>query len=291
VIIVHLSGGLGNQMFQYAFGRALAKRLGVELKLELRDRTLNIHNGFELDRIFYIHAKEASQADLKFVLGYQRFRIFRKFMKVLPLSKLLKTPVVYEPHFHFAHQMLALPDNSYVYGYWQCEKYFSEIENEIRSDFSFKLPLSKPNADLAEMINSTNSVSLHVRRNDFANNSAINETHGLCSLDYYRAAIQYIAKRVKCPYFFIYSDDINWVRNNLKVDFPLMYIEHNCGAESYNDMRLMSMCKHHIIANSSFSWWGAWLNSNSNAIVIAPKRWFANDTNTQDLIPQRWVKF
>ena len=290
MIIVHLSGGLGNQMFQYAFGRTLAKRLGVELKLELTDHTLNIHNGFELDRIFNIHAKESSQADLKVVMGLQRFRIVRKAMKILPLIKPLKSPVAYEPHFHFAPQMLTLPDNSYVYGYWQSEKYFSEIENEIRSDFSFKLPLSKPNANLAEMMSLTNSVSLHVRRNDFANNLAINATHGLCSLEYYQAAIQYIAKRVECPHFFIYSDDMTWVRNNLKVDFPLQHVEHNYGIESYNDMRLISMCKHHIIANSSFSWWGAWLNPNSNAIVIAPKRWLANDANTQDLTPQRWVK-
>lgn len=290
MIIVHLSGGLGNQMFQYAFGRTLAKRLGVELKLELTDHTLNIHNGFELDRIFNIKAKESSQADLKAVMGLQRFSIIRKAFKVLPLGMLLKSTVVYEPHFHFAPQMLALPDNSYVYGYWQSEKYFSEIENEIRSDFSFKLPLSKANTGLAEMIKSTNSVSLHVRRNDFAKNSAINATHGLCSLEHYEAAIQYLNKRVESPHYFVFSDDITWVRNNLKVDCNLQYVEHNFGADSYNDMRLMSLCKHHIIANSSFSWWGAWLNQSSDKIVIAPKRWFLNDSNTKDLIPQHWVR-
>lgn len=276
-------------MFQYAFGRTLAKRLGVELKLELTDHTLNIHNGFELDRIFDIHAKESSQADLKAVMGLQRFSIIRKAMKVLPLSKLLKSPVVYEPHFHFAPQMLALPDNSYVYGYWQSKKYFSEIESEIRSDFSFKLPLSKPNTDSAEMMSSTNSVSLHVRRNDFAKNSTINATHGLCSLEHYQTAIQYIAERVERPHYYIFSDDIAWVKNNLKIEFPHQYVDHNHGAESYNDMRLMSMCKHHIIANSSFSWWGAWLNPSLDKIVVAPRRWFANQTDVSDLLPQGWV--
>lgn len=290
MIIVHLSGGLGNQMFQYAFGRTLAKQLGVELKLELTDRTLNIHNGFELDRIFNIHAKESSQADLKAVMGLQRFSIIRKAMKVLPLSKLLKSPVVYEPHFHFSPQMLSPPDNSYVYGYWQSEKYFSEIENEIRHDFSFKLPISKPNADLAEMMSSINSVSLHVRRNDFAKNSTINATHGLCSLEHYQTAIQYIAKRVQQPHFFVFSDDIDWAERNLKIKFPCQFVNHNQGVESYNDMRLMSMCKHHIIANSSFSWWGAWLNSSTDKIVVAPKQWFANEASTQDLIPQSWVR-
>ena len=277
-------------MFQYAFGRTLAKRQGVELKLELTDQTLNIHNGFELEKIFNIQVKEASPLDLKIVMGLQRFSIIRKTISMLPLRKLLKASIIYEPHFYFSPQMLGLPDNSYVYGYWQSEKYFSEIESEVRSFFSFKLPLSRANANLSEVINSTNSVSLHVRRNDFANNSVINATHGLCSSEYYQTAIQYIAKRVLHPHFFIFSDDITWVRDNLKLDFPFQYVEHNCGTESYNDMRLMSMCRHQIIANSTFSWWGAWLNSNSNGIRIAPKRWFSNDTSTQDLIPQRWVR-
>lgn len=199
MIILHLSGGLGNQMFQYAFGRVNAKRLGAELKLDLSDHTLNIHNGFELERIFNIHAKEATQSDMQGVLGLQRYNVIRKAIKSSGLNKILKSPVVYEPHFHFSPQMMGLSDNSYVYGYWQSEKYFLAIENEIRADFSFKQPLSKQNSDLARIVSDDNSVSLHVRRNDFAKNSAINTTHGLCSLAYYQAAIQYVAERVENP--------------------------------------------------------------------------------------------
>ena len=290
LIILHLSGGLGNQMFQYAFGRSHAKRLGVELKLELSDHTLIIHNGFELERLFNINASEATPADVQSVLGLQRYGVIRKLIKAAGLQKLFRSPIVQEPHFHYSPQMSNLNDNTYVNGYWQSEVYFSEIESEIRADFSFKPPLSKQNAELAEKISNLNSVSLHVRRNDFAHNSKINATHGLCSLAYYQAAIRYVAERVKQPYFFIFSDDPAWVTSNLKTDYSCEFVQHNQGKESYNDMRLMSLCRHHIIANSSFSWWGAWLNPSETKIVIAPQQWFANDNNTQDLIPQEWVR-
>ncbi len=290
MIILHLSGGLGNQMFQYAFGHAIAKRLGTDLKLELTDPTLIIHNGFELARIFDIQASEATQADMQAVLGIYRHRLIRKVFKATGVSKIFKSPCIEEPHFHFSPSMLAIPDNSFVNGYWQSEKYFLEIQNEIRSNFAFKLPMFQQNADVAETINKTNSVSLHVRRNDFATNLRINATHGLCSLEYYQAAIRYVAERVEHPNYFVFSDDSAWVKSNLKIDFPCEFVEHNQGKESYNDMRLMSQCQHHIIANSSFSWWGAWLNPRLEKIVVAPQQWFANDSNTQDLIPQGWVR-
>jgi hypothetical protein len=277
-------------MFQYAFGRANAKRLGVELKLELSDHTLIIHHGFELERLFNIQASEATSADMQSVLGLQRYALIRKIIRAFGLKNLFNSPVVQEPHFHFSPQMLRLQDSCYVNGYWQSGKYFSEIEDEIRAYFSFTLPLSKQNVDVAERIGNLNSVSLHVRRNDFANNSKINATHGLCSLDYYQAAIQYVSERVEKPYLFIFSDDPVWVKSNLKMDYPCEFMEHNQGTESYNDMLLMSMCKHHIIANSSFSWWGAWLNPSEEKIVVAPKRWFNNQTIlTKDLFPRGWV--
>jgi hypothetical protein len=117
----------------------------------------------------------------------------------------------------------------------------------------------------------------------------VTATHGLCPISYYQNAINYISAQVEQPYFFIFSDDMGWAKENLKMDLPCIYIDHNHGAESYNDMRLMSLCQHHIIANSSFSWWGAWLNASSNKIVIAPKKWFANNNNVKDLLPIDWI--
>jgi hypothetical protein len=127
-----------------------------------------------------------------------------------------------------------------------------------------------------------------VRRGDYINNVKNNATYGECSLDYYRAAIAYISERVVRPYFFIFSDDISWVQDNLKLDVPCQYVEHNYGVDSYNDMHLMSLCRHHIIANSSFSWWGAWLNSRPEKIVVGPRKWFVNDNNVMDRFPADW---
>jgi hypothetical protein len=145
------------------------------------------------------------------------------------------------------------------------------------------------NAELKEEIGNTNAVSLHVRRGDYVHNSTNAATYEVCSLDYYRASIRHMAERIQQPKFFIFSDDIAWVKNNLKIDFPHHYVDCNHGEESYNDMRLMSLCQHHIIANSSFSWWGAWLNPNREKIVIAPKNWFAIERDTRDLYSAGWM--
>jgi hypothetical protein len=196
---------------------------------------------------------------------------------------------VIEPHFNYWRGIKTVPRDGYLVGYWQSEKYFAEVAEQIREDFSFLLPPGNRNAELAREIQQVNAVSLHVRRGDYASNARTTSTHGLCSLDYYRAAIEYVAERVKQPHLYIFSDDIEWVINNLKIELPHQYVDHNHGAESYNDMRLMSMCKHHIIANSSFSWWGAWLNPSTDKIIVAPTHWFANQTNVGDLFPQGWV--
>ena len=291
MIISHFSGGLGNQMFQYAFGRATAKRLGTQLLIDSTDSTLSIHNGFELARIFNIQATEVTKEDMQEVLGIFRYGLVRKALKVTGLRKLLKSTYIEEPCFHFEPEMLSIPDNSFIKGYWQSEKYFTEIENDIRSDFTFNLPLSPRNEEIAKFIDQSNSVSLHVRRNDFVKNPDINSFHGLCSLEYYNAAIRYIACRVEHPIFFVFSDDLNWVKSNLIIDFPCEFIGHNQGIESYNDMRLMSLCKHHIIANSSFSWWGAWLNPNTSNLTVAPECWFADPRlDTCDLLPADWMR-
>ncbi|HQS38500.1 MAG TPA: alpha-1,2-fucosyltransferase, partial [Methylotenera sp.] len=160
---------------------------------------------------------------------------------------------------------------------------------QIRKDFTFKLALSVKNSAIIEQISQVNAVSLHVRRGDYVTN-AKNAFIGVCSLEYYRKAVEYVKNQVDKPVFFVFSDDIEWVKSNLPIDFPCFYIDHNHGIESFNDMRLMSHCKHHIIANSSFSWWGAWLNANSEKIVIAPQQWFANNTNVNDLLPESWIK-
>jgi Glycosyl transferase family 11 len=174
-------------------------------------------------------------------------------------------------------------------GYWQSEKYFIDCSKLIRKDFTFKNELDSYNLKLKSKIDKTNSVSIHIRRGDYVNNLNTNATHGLCSIDYYIKAVNYITERIESPYFFVFSDDIEWAKKNIMLNFPCQFISHNIGSKSYLDMQLMSLCKHNVIANSSFSWWGAWLNSNDNKIVIAPRKWFAVNTDICDLIPSNWI--
>ncbi|SRR6266481_5988157 len=291
MVIGNIIGGLGNQMFQYATGRALSLKSDTVLVLDISSfESYEIHQGFELQHVFSSTFGIASEADIRRVLGWQSSAIIRRIMSRRPFISFCRKRFVVEPHFHYWSGINDLKTNFYLSGYWQSEKYFADATVQIRADFTFKQPLKNQNAKLAKEINQVNAVSLHVRRGDYANNPKTTATHGLCSLEYYQAAIRHVARRVEHPHFFIFSDDITWAKNNLKIDFPHQYVDHNHGAESYNDMRLMSMCKHHIIANSSFSWWGAWLNASIEKIVIAPEKWFANQTDVRDLLPQDWMR-
>jgi hypothetical protein len=291
MVITNICGGLGNQMFQYAIGRATALRLNMPLKVDVSSFSIRkIHQGFELTRVFSCAPEVVGVEDMRAVLGWQTSLVVRRLVLRRQMATFRRKEFVVEPYFHFWKEILNVSGNCYLQGYWQSEKYFSEAATKIRKDFVFCKPLENQSLNLARQISKVNSVSLHVRRGDYANNPLTTSVHGLCSLDYYMAAIKYITERVQEPRFFIFSDDIEWVKNNLKLSWPCEYVDCNRKDQSYNDMRLMSMCKHNIIANSSFSWWGAWLNPNLYKIVIAPNKWFANEINTQDLIPLNWVR-
>ena len=290
MIISQVIGGLGNQMFQYAAGRALALRLGGNLALDISAfENYTLHQGFELTRVFAMSPAIASGQDLRRVLGWQHSSFVRSVLARRPFAALRSQRFVAEPHFHYWSGFKELADDVYLAGYWQSEKYFKPLVSQIREDFRFRLPLEGENAALAVRLSQTEAVSMHVRRGDYASNPKTTSTHGLCSLDYYRAAVAHVAGKVEKPEFFIFSDDIDWVKANLPIDFPHHFVAHNKGAASYNDMRLMSLCRHHVIANSSFSWWGAWLNQKPEKIVVAPRRWFANDNDVSDLLPDGCV--
>lgn len=291
MVVTRLIGGLGNQMFQYAAARALSIKLDTELRLDISSfANYQLHQGFELQRIFDCSSEIASKKNICSILGWQSLPIVKRFLLRPNMADFRCKKFIVEPHFQYWSGINNVEKNSYLDGYWQSEKYFIDAENQIRKDFAFKLPMQSENIELAKKISQVEAVSLHVRRGDYASNPQNVTTHGLCSIEYYQTAIAHIAEQVKIPHFFVFSDDIAWVKSHLKFDFPHQYVDHNQGKESYNDMRLMSLCKHNIIANSSFSWWGAWLNSNAEKIVIAPKQWFANKTITQDLIPENWVR-
>ncbi|MEW6427163.1 MAG: alpha-1,2-fucosyltransferase [Thermodesulfobacteriota bacterium] len=277
-------------MFQYAAGRALSLRRGVSHSLDISAFShYELHNGFELYQVFCCPSPLASEVDIRRLLGWQSSVTMQRFLRHSIFAFLRRRALVFEPSFRYWPGIDDAPLRCYLLGYWQSEKYFQYESKTIRSDFSFK-PFSAPqNRLLAERINSEEAISLHVRRGDYVHDPKTNTTLGLCALSYYEDAVNYISKRVNNPSFYIFSDDPFWVRLHFDISFPCTFIEHNHGAQSFNDMHLMSLCRHHIIANSSFSWWGAWLNPRPNKIVIAPKKWFANDYSSEDLLPDGWI--
>lgn len=291
MIISHLIGGLGNQMFQYASGKALAMEKNTNLKLDISDfKNYKLHNGFELNSVFESNFEIASVQDVNKLLGLQSQSLYKKIIARPHFKFLRKSNFIVEPNLNYFEGIKYAKRNSYLQGYWQSEKYFKKYSNEIKSDFKFTSNLNSQNIELIKKFSTVNSVSIHIRRGDYLSNKRAYAFHGVCSLKYYTDAINYISNQISSPIFYIFSDDINWAIQNLKIKFPSFYISHNHGHDSFNDMRLISHCKHHIIANSSFSWWGAWLGNNQSKIVIAPKLWFNRSIQPNDLIPEDWVK-
>ncbi len=278
-------------MFQYAAGRSLALSRGQDLMLDTSDfEGYKLHQGFELNRVFKCDTKIASQKDVSDILGWQAAKFAQRFLKKPHFKLLRRKSFLVEPYYHYWAGLNEIKNNAYLFGYWQSEKYFADCTEEIRQAFTFKPSLLRENSNIADQILNVNAISLHVRRGDYVSDLK-NIFIGVCTLDYYQNAIAYIKSIVDSPVFYIFSDDIDWVKTHLVVDSPTVFVRHNQGTESYNDMRLMSLCQHHIIANSSFSWWGAWLNTNPYKIVIAPRRWFASDHfDTSDLLPSSWIK-
>jgi hypothetical protein len=291
MIITHIIGGLGNQLFQYALARRIAYFNNCKIKLDLSGFENYNLRVYHLNHFNIIENTASSDeiASLKRTQG--------KKLPILPLSLINKIQPYYkhslikESHFHYDPNMLKVSCNAYLEGYWQSEKYFKDIENIIRKEFTLKHGPDSHNKVMAQEIMNGESISIHIRRGDYVSNATINQLHGACSLDYYHLAIKKIKTAVSKPHFFVFSDDTIWARENLKTEDPITVVSHNGPDKDYEDLRLMTLCKHHIIANSSFSWWGAWLCANKEKIVIAPNKWFnTNEHDTRDLIPDSWIK-
>lgn len=287
MITVRLIGGLGNQMFQYAYGRRLSLKKNEKLKLDLtfllsriprknftfRDYELDI---FNIKPNFTFLSKVALYfKDYVFILQIIINKISIFFLKDSVFDE-VKDSVDLEK------RALKTTNNIYLSGLFDREEHFLDIKQIIIDDFSFKKDLEGSNRELADNIKSVNSVSLHIRRGD-----QVELGYTICESDYYQKAIDYIYKSTKNPVFYIFSDEPYWVKDNLKISTEYYVVDNNKGCDSYIDMRLMSLCKHNIIANSTFSWWGAWLNANDDKIVIAPKEY---SDSRKGAIPINWLK-
>ena len=287
-IVCHLIGGLGNQMFQYAAGYALSKRLGVALKFDISDfSNYKLHNGLELVKVFNCPLDCASKQEIDAILGR------RANIKILNRIQFLAYRHLYPRNILVDHNCPEDKFNAdlpaYMSGYWQSERYFKDYSQEIRKIFAFRLSMNDQNLTTLDQILQCNSISVHVRRGDYVTNPKNVAYLGATPISFYCSAIEYIAKKVDAPRFFVFSDDPEWAKSNIRTHYPTEYIDHNHGSCSFADMQLMSRCSHHIIANSSFSWWGAWLNPDPRKLVIGPRTWFANPRRLDNPCPPEWT--
>ena len=289
VIVTRLTGGLGNQMFQFAAGYALSLRRGVPLELDISSYGRDELRVYELAP-FDLPATVAPPATLQRIP--KKVRGLQRVVQHFSSTAVDAIPVYREPHFEFDQTLLDLTAPRALQGYWQSERYFKDMREEVCSAFTPTQPLEAENAAVMQAIERADMpVSLHVRRGDYVSDASASATHGTCSLDYYRSAIKSVLIKTPNAHFFAFSDDEAWTRENLRTPAAITYVSANSPSRGYRDMQLMSACRHHIIANSSFSWWGAWLNHRDDKRVIAPDIWFAQSKkNSKDLLPPDWER-
>jgi hypothetical protein len=285
-VVVGLSGGLGNQMFQYAAGRSLALRLGAPLILDISWFGGSADRHFALSP-FRVDGIQRSQWPL--MPNFFSSFISRLSRRWLP--HILGVPVWREPHFHYSTIFSQLTKPVFLEGYWQSEHYFQDIRHLLLQEFALRDSLPYSNAKLIKEISECDSICVHVRRGDYLTSPVAAKVHGTCGVDYYQAGVRELCRGLVNPKCFIFSDDPDWVHKSLFFDCPVTVVDLNGPREAHLDLVLMTACKHFLIANSSLSWWGAWLGQYDHKKVIAPKNWFLNsDKDTRDLLPSSWLR-
>lgn len=268
MIIAKLLGGLGNQLFQYAAARQLSEIHQTQLKIDV--------SGF---KVYKNH---------KYSLMH--FNIIEDYVSEEELCGIEEVKAKY---FHFDPEFRKISNNVILAGYWQTEKYFVGISDVLKREFTVKHSLIGKDFEISKLIQDSNSVSIHVRRCDYLPGTFRDQIFDCLSLDYYINAVKRLSEEENNLVFFIFSDDPGWAKYNVKIEYPCVFVEHNSADKNYEDLRLISLCKHNIIANSSFSWWGAWLNKNQNKKVYAPVKWFnsnVRDLDPKDIIPSDWIR-
>ncbi|MFA6524248.1 MAG: alpha-1,2-fucosyltransferase [Candidatus Paceibacterota bacterium] len=294
MIITRLKGGMGNQMFQYALGRALSIKYNVPLGLDLAfllDRTprpkfhqFSFRN-YDLD-VFNVNVKIISQSKIPFF--HRQYFKGKIMVYINGLISIFDKIFRKEKYFVFKESVLNKGPNAYLDGYWQNPKYFDGIKDILRKDFTIKDLTDQNIQNLSKDILSQNSLCIHVRRGDFVSN----KNHDIVAKNYYNERLEYLKKIVSVDKIYVFSDDISWCKENLIFDIPTIFVENSLsGKKGEGHLYLMSCCKYFIIPNSTFSWWGAWLSIREEKIVICPKKWLNSEViNTDDLIPKEWIR-
>lgn len=285
MVIVKLMGGLGNQMFQYAAARALSGNEKIYLDTSfLKNNTISNENftarAFELNVFQNLLQKSINNNLLRFLLSKKKKYTYLR--KVLP-SKFRNIKFVYDDNFGDFLSKSNANSSLYLDGYFQNPTYFDGIRPALLNEFRF-IETTENISHIKNNILTSNAISLHIRRGDYLK-ANVNSVHGILPLSYYEQAVSYLNEKLKNPIYFIFSDDPDWCTENLSFLKNKYIVSGNY--PSWIDMHLMSICKHHIIANSSFSWWGAWLNENKEKLVVCPKTWFVSQST--NIIPNEWI--
>jgi hypothetical protein len=292
VIVVRLLGGLGNQLFQYAAARRLAMRHGTEVLLDLGWFGVQQLRSPDIALLRIVAREAPGSALLRGVpprwTGPGRVTRFRAGVSSrlggwhLQAERL---PGVFDP------RLLAAPDDSQLVGYWQSERYFADIAPTLRAELVPKAPLSDAAAAVKAEITATGGVSVHVRRGDFASNPEAHRAHGVCPPEYYQAALAHLDARLGSPPYFVFSDDPAWARETVDHAHARHVSTASGDLPAHEELHLMAACRSHVIANSSFSWWGAWLGDHPDKLVVAPRKWFADPTlRSDDIVPPSWLR-
>jgi hypothetical protein len=289
MIIVRIFSGLGNQLFHYALGRALAERHQTTLKLDLASLGYDKQPAYGL-RHFNIQAQPASLLEVAPFCWNPRWGTVRRGLrKVLRELFFRRWHIARHLQMPFDPQVFETRLPVYVVGYWQSEKYFAGVARQVREELTLRSPLSTGAQAMLREIRAGPGIGLHVRRTDYVTAANL-KLYGACSPGYYAAAIEHIRARQRAPRLFVFSDDIAWVKENLPLPGPVTYRDER-GLGDYEDLYLLSQCTHQVIANSTFSWWAAWLNPNPDKLVVGPRPWFRDPSyNSEDIIPQGWVQ-
>lgn len=278
-------GGLGNQMFQYAAARCVALRNEAELSLDLSWFETAHDRQFALLPFRIQASTYVEKAD-----GAGRPAWLRRMVRRMVRHR-ATMPIYREPHFHFSQDVLQLKSPIRMTGYFQSEKYFLDHANVIRREFSLAKPPAPATAAILDLIENSDAICLHVRRGDYVSDKRTSAYHGVCSLDYYAKGLGIVSEMLQKPRCFVFSDDPDWARKNLRTGFPTEIVDIHSTADAHEDLRLMMACKRFVIANSSLSWWAAWLGSAAEKRVVAPLEWFASSKNeTRDLVPADWIR-
>ena len=282
MIFTILDGGLGNQLFQYSIGRHLSIKNDTALILDTSRYLINKRRHYELFR-YNIKAK----------VGSIPTSIFVRLSKHI-ISKIgdkIHIPITYVKQLdtYFNREIFSVKDNIILDGYWQSEEYFKNIEDIVIEDLSLLTEPDQKNKHLLKRINNSNSVCLHVRRDDYVSDPVLQNFHGNLTPEYYVKAIDSICDLTADPDFFIFSDEPEWCKRNIITNRPHTYVDINGPDKAPEELRLMSACNHFIIANSSLSWWAAWLSRYKGKIIIAPKRWYRT-RDEGDIVPKRWLR-